>query len=617
VIVGFTVLYGWKADTDDGQPKLDPVSLVMAGISYHGRCMATMIPSKVKNFHGSKSEELVFLALRGLPDGITIIHSFRWLHPGKHRSVTAQVGAQGEGDFVLFDPTRGIMVIEVKGGDIWCERGEWRQRNRATGAVFSISPEEQAGATVHRIREEIQARIPAGTSLLCCHAIWFPEGIPDRANLPMNCPTEIVLDEEDIGRPAAAIQRAFAYWRKALPNRGGIPSKDAQKVLEALAPTFSLVPSIRRSLDDREAQLVQLTLEQAKVVHFLDEQRHAAVHGAAGTGKTMVALEKARRLASPSEPVLFLCYNSALRAHLQTNHPHPNVHYATFHAFAREQIGPGGSLEDAEQALLDHLIDDRPIPYVHLIVDEGQDFKADWLEFLGHRFRDGAFYVFYDRHQLVQGGDLKWLEDIPCRLVLTRNCRNTDEIARVAYRAAGLSIAPTLGVSGPRPVLHVVKTAAEALSLTQALLETACVTMKSAPHDLAVLTIETQPLDNPLLKMRVAGTLVSPDPTPGHVTLMTVRRFKGLEASLVIVPDADFRRAEDIDWRRRLYVACSRARQAVHIITTVQEADIGPAVRAFANTDKARPTWRGLARHLGIHLGEGVANDPFYEQRSG
>jgi superfamily I DNA/RNA helicase len=141
--------------------------------------------------------------------------------------------------------------------------------------------------------------------------------------------------------------------------------------------------------------------------------------------------------------------------------------------------------------------------------------------------------------------------------------------------------------------------------------------MKSAPHDLAVLTLETQPADSPLLKIRVAGASVSADPAVGHVTLTTVRRFKGLEASLVIVPDADFRRAEDMEWRRRLYVACSRARQAVHIITTVHEADLGPVVRTFADTDKARPTWRWLARHLGVHLGEGVADDPFHEQRSG
>src|ERR1700694_2306546 len=40
--------------------------------------MAMMIPSSVKNFHGSKGEENVFLALRALPDEVTVLHSFRW-----------------------------------------------------------------------------------------------------------------------------------------------------------------------------------------------------------------------------------------------------------------------------------------------------------------------------------------------------------------------------------------------------------------------------------------------------------------------------------------------------------------------------------------------------------
>src|SRR5436309_2718310 len=114
------------------------MQLVFACTALDQSHMATMIPSSVKNFHGSKGEEDVFQALRALSDRVTVIHSFRWLHPGKHRSVTAQVGAQGEGDFVLFDPSQGIMVVEVKGGEIWCERGEWRQRNRKTGAVLTI-----------------------------------------------------------------------------------------------------------------------------------------------------------------------------------------------------------------------------------------------------------------------------------------------------------------------------------------------------------------------------------------------------------------------------------------------------------------------------------------------
>ncbi len=573
--------------------------------------MAKMIPSSVRDFHGSRGEEVAFQSLRSLDDGITVLHSFRWLHPGKHRGVTAKVGSQGEGDFVLFDPSQGILVIEVKGGDVWCERGEWRQRNRKTGSIAHIAPEEQARNTVHRIREEVRSRIPEADSLLFCHAIWFPEGMPDRGSLPMYCPTEIVFDEEDIGRPGESINRAFAYWRRALPGRGGIKSEYASKVLDVLAPTLSLVPSVRRSLDEREAQLTQLTFEQAKIVHFLDEQRHAAVHGAAGTGKTMIALEKARRLSSPSEPVLFLCFNAALRASLERLHAHPNVRYLTFHGFARELIGPAGTLEEAEQALLEHLISDRPIPYSHLIVDEAQDFKPEWLEYLGHRFRDSTYYVFYDRYQLVQGDDLAWLEAVPCRLVLSRNCRNTDEIARTAYRAAGLPISPTLGLSGPRPQLHLASTSAEAAAITERILNAACTNIKSAPQDLAVLTLETLAESSPLNGIKVHGAQIASAPTIGAVTLTTARRFKGLEASLVIVPDVDFRQAGSADWRRRLYVACSRARQAVHLITTTSESDLGSVVRTFADSEKARATWQSLCRHLGIHLTERVADDPF------
>ncbi len=570
-----------------------------------------MIPASVRDFHGSHGEERVFQALRGLPDEVTVMHSFRWLHPGSGRGVTGSFGPQGEGDFVLFDPDRGLMVIEVKGGHIWCDQGEWRQKNRRTGAVFTIHPEEQARNTVHRIREEVQARVAEARSLLFCHAIWFPDGVTDRVNLPMYCPGDIVLDEDDIARPALGIEKAFAYWRKVLSGRGGVPKKAARAVMDAIAPTLSLVPSVRRGVEEREAQLVQLTHEQAKVMHFLDEQRHAAIHGAAGTGKTMVALEKAKRLASPKSQVLFLCYNNALQRHLQKKHGHPNVRYSTFHGFVREMIGPGGTLEEATRALLDRLLDNAPVPYDHLIIDEGQDFEAEWLEYLGHRFREGVFYVFYDRHQLIQGGDLPWLESVPCRLVLGRNCRNTDQIARVAYRAGGLAHAPSLGVSGPRPVLHVVRTSAEATSLTEALLEAACTKAKALPHDLAVLTLDTQPDNTPLMGIRVAGQDVVTDPTTGHVTVTTARRFKGLEASMVIVADADFRQAAEPDWRRRLYVACSRARHAVHLITMTDEADLGPAVLAFSESDKARASWRGLARQLGLTLAEGIPDDPF------
>jgi hypothetical protein len=249
------------------------------GTTHGETLMAPMIPPAPRDFHGSPGEERVFRALRSLPDEVAVIHSFRWLHPGNARALTRHLGAQGEGDFVLFDPARGVMVVEVKGGEVWCERGEWRQRNRKTGRVETIFPETQASDTMHRIRLDVVDKVPDAGNLLFCHSVWFPDGGVDRANLPMNYQPDMTLDAEDVARPVAAIQRAFDYWHSIFPGRGGLSPRATKLVLDALAPTLSIVRTVRQTLDEREEQLVELTREQARVIDFLDEQFHGRSDG--------------------------------------------------------------------------------------------------------------------------------------------------------------------------------------------------------------------------------------------------------------------------------------------------------------------------------------------------
>ena len=436
--------------------------------------MARMIPSAPPSFNESLGEERVFKALRTLPDEITVIYSLRWVHPGPRRMLRERLGARGEGDFVLFDPRRGVLVVEVKGGEVWCEAGRWYQRNRRTGGVKNIDPEKQCANTMFRIKSEVDDRVPAAKGLLFGHAVWFPDGTVDRSQLPMSYHPDMTLDAEDVSQVQAAIGRAFAYWASLYKDSGGVSSKVARQVFDTLAPTLSLVPSVRQRIDETEDRLVRLTDEQTHIISFLDDQAHAAIVGPAGTGKTLLAVEKARRLASSAEPVLFLCYNAALRDHLAKDHQLPNVRYQNFHGLAREVTGPGGTLDEAVDKLLEHLVDNEPLPYDHLVLDEAQDFDRDWLDFLQARFRDGAFYAFYDPHQNIQGEpDTEWLDHIPCRLNLSRNCRNTLEVARSAYRAAGLEAAPSLGATGPKPVIHCVDSTQEALKLVNNLVATA------------------------------------------------------------------------------------------------------------------------------------------------
>ena len=116
-------------------------------------------------------------------------------------------------------------------------------------------------------------------------------------------------------------------------------------------------------------------------------------------------------------------------------------------------------------------------------------------------------------------------------------------MARVAYRAAGIVASPTLGVSGPRPVLHNVNSNFEAAALAQRLLEAVRADTKLAPHDLAVLTLDSYDENSVFHNISPKRLRLSPDPKDGYVTMTTARRFKGLEASVVIVPDVDLQKA--------------------------------------------------------------------------
>jgi superfamily I DNA/RNA helicase len=132
--------------------------------------------------------------------------------------------------------------------------------------------------------------------------------------------------------------------------------------------------------------------------------------------------------------------------------------------------------------------------------------------------------------------------------------------------------------------------------------EAACTQHKVPPHEVAILTLDAHKEGSPWHLASLGGQLTSDSPQEGHVTLTTVRRFKGLEAALVVVADVDFANATSFEWRRRLYVACSRARHAVHLITTTKESALAEAIASLAGTTKARATWRTLARTLGVRI---------------
>ncbi len=85
---------------------------------------------------------------------------------------------------------------------------------------------------------------------------------------------------------------------------------------EVIYPECNLVPTNNFMIEIKKISFKRLLQEQYVLLNYLAFQRTAVINGAAGTGKTMIAVEKAKRHAYVGERVLFLCYNALLKDHL-------------------------------------------------------------------------------------------------------------------------------------------------------------------------------------------------------------------------------------------------------------------------------------------------------------
>ena len=84
--------------------------------------MATLIPRIIPET-SPKSERRVHRALGDLSQDWTALHSVKWQSRRNGRP------GDGEADFVLIHPRRGILVLEVKGGEVSVEAGTWYTGN--------------------------------------------------------------------------------------------------------------------------------------------------------------------------------------------------------------------------------------------------------------------------------------------------------------------------------------------------------------------------------------------------------------------------------------------------------------------------------------------------------
>ncbi len=559
--------------------------------------MAIMIPNTPRMFSEASKEGDVFRALEKLPREYYVIHSLKTVRVMKNSIFTR------EADFIIFHPEKGFLVLECKNGAIRYQDGRWyyhkknpmfydESGHRRPGTqepefvdvpMDHDGPYNQASSCMYDIEKNMVESASYGLLNHCrrYYGVWFvglTRATLREQNLPPEADLHLTLTQEDLEDPKPAIEKIFSLQcrKNGKMVEQNMSQMEIKDLLEKfLCPRFDLVPTVLESRQDQKLIFHRLLDEQKKILDFLVDQPIAVINGAAGTGKTWVALEKARRHAEEGQKVLFLCFNKLLKESLEKKCiNYTDIDFYNIAGFACKIC----NTKDADYALLNkelqRIFMEDTFPYQHIIIDEGQDFGQKVIEENGimqllcdmvtaDESKNGSFYVFYDKLQQIQGEALpKFIEDADCRLTLTRNCRNTENIAKSSLAPVSHREPKLFDLANPGAPAQIAfcDNEEEVIRNVDMVLEEFKEKQDSTTVILTCKTLETSCLRGEYSRGKYKGNWF----------FSTCRKFKGLEADNIILVDVDASTFNNRD-AMMYYVGSSRARVELRIITTLDD----------------------------------------------
>lgn len=573
--------------------------------------MARMYPNQLSPDTESEAEQKLYQVFQDeLDNSYIVFHGVAW------PSLDAEGRPRdGEADFVIAHPQRGILVMEVKGGVIRCSprTGRWSSTDRV-GRVHDIKdPFTQAKDNKYILLDSLKGglrqprrRINIG------HAVAFPDVVVGEDWLGPDKPRQIVLDATDLADLSGWVGRVLAYWRGPETQKETAPGEEAVKTLMGfLGKDWELRPALWGDFVQEQQQIIRLTEQQYLILDALNRQRRAAICGCAGSGKTMLAAEKATRLARQGFRVLLTCFNKNLAADMRTRlKSSSNLDIFHFHALCYDLARRAGMLpvkrdddtffnRQLPEALMD-AADALDIRYDAIVVDEGQDFREDWWIPLQTLLRDpdhGILYIFFDDNQRLYVPDSAFPIQQP-PYPLTVNCRNTQNIHRMVVKFYKAEVSPSAWGPIGRPLEVVFYDGPQRLRSTlQAVLRQLTVEERVPTDEIVVLTPRS------LSRSRLLGSDISGGPgltdtwppSSGQVYCTTIYDFKGLERAAVILADIHSWPPEWDDMVRLLYVGCSRARN--HLIVLLPHNAPKKVQRAFTTASSGSKARRETKLH--------------------
>lgn len=564
--------------------------------------MARMIPSFVDE-KTPPGERDVFNLLSAGPEDWVAIHSLD-LAPW-NRDLRTEV------DFVVIIPDTGILCIEVKSHlDITFDGQRWYPSD------IKRSPFKQAADGRFTFYRRMRHLTPRFANVPVVHCCIFPRATFDLMPNLSVAPWELMdirafrshhSSETFCADLRIRLSRSIEADVNLHPLVSALSQVDLESMVEACVPVQKRHPDVRQEVLRREEQAAGIMREQQKPVLQLAKLNDCLiVSGGAGTGKTLIAMEIARRAADRGRRVALLCYNQLvgdwMRQRIATMGPiPPTLIVGRAIRVMAEMTGvaiPETPVQsywesDLPQQLEDRLTDpdlEATSAFDVLVLDEAQDILARprlWYclsQFLLGGIDGGSFVLLGDfAHQVLKDHDsmqmtLQEIEKLarPVRWHLSENCRNYRIVAETSLRLGGMPASVYSGylrVGGGLQnydIFFYESSDGQLEQLAKWLREFKSLGYKDS--EITLLSFRSDP-SSAAAKLKHAGYKLRPAwQSPDGMTYASVHAFKGMENKIIILTDVLL---TDQEFQRDVfYTGMTRATECIRVLCDKKSEEV-------------------------------------------
>ena len=549
--------------------------------------MAHMFPKTFPSDNLSSGEKKVFEFLKlNAPSNWYVFHSFRL---PKHKYVVF-----GEADFVIVAPGYGIFILEIKSGGVGFDGSDWLFINRNREITRKKrGPFQQAREAMFEMEGIISGKL--GKSYDRLHLLYgYGVIFTDEENFPV----QTMIEDEpwrlcqntnnvDYCKFVRTLSKKFQdeLYLLGKSTCGLIDDKEAEIIAKTLRPLIDCIAPLKSFIKSSEDDIISLTEEQYACLDDIELNEQIVITGGAGTGKTLIAVEDARRSSEVLQRIGSFCYNKNLSKYIRLNIQNANVDVYSFHSYLLKLCDTSSVIGDiADEKYYSEILPDLAYTqlatgiekYDKLIIDEFQDLcTISYLKVFDAILNGGlingrfSFYGDFARQSIYNSSvTLDTLKSYAffARKGLSINCRNTLYIGNELINITGYNDKNyKLRITG-EPVDYFVWDSyeKEKMLLADAISKYRQLGFKSE----SIVILSPYKRCNSIVGQYDEKKYVICDygdsEAQYYARFSTIQAFKGLESEIVVLVDID----SYVD-TQLMYIALSRARSKMIVLESV------------------------------------------------